>query len=292
MDRKTFLASLALMPLIYKTTGLKILESKTSEFANSPKMPVLFIGHGHPMNALLDNSFTQKLRTIGASMEKPSAVMMVSAHWETRGTYVSLNSHPGTIYDFGNFDPRLFEIKYAPAGHPALAREVAALGQKYGIATDQTMGLDHGAWTVLKYMFPEADIPVFQLSIDYTQPPAYHFALAAELKKIREKGVLVIGSGNIVHNLGILDWNNIEAKPFDWAVEFDELVKARLSNLDFNSLVHYHQFGTLAKMAVPSNDHYLPMLYSLGLADKNERVSYFYEGIQHGSISMRCFKIS
>lgn len=292
MERNKFLKILASSPLILAGMKLKEFENISNNFSNSEKMPVLFIGHGHPMNALLDNNFTQTLTKIGQNIQKPNAIMVVSAHWETRGTYVSVNPQPATIYDFGGFDDRLFQIKYEPKGAPELAQQVVTLGSSYGIQEDHSMGLDHGAWTVLKYLFPKADVPVFQLSIDFTKPPQYHYELAAALKKMREKGVLVVGSGNIVHNLGRLDWQNINAKPFDWAIEFDELVKGKLTTNDFKALVNYNQFGKLAQLSIPSNDHYLPMLYTLGLADKNEQVKYLYEGIQYGSISMRCFQIS
>lgn len=283
---------MAATPIIYGGMKLSQLEKFTADFSNSDKMPVLFIGHGHPMNALLDNDFTQKLTEIGSSIKRPNAIMVVSAHWETRGTFVSVNASPRTIYDFGRFDDRLFKIKYEPKGHAALAQEVVSLGQKFHIQTDHQMGLDHGAWTVLKFLYPKADIPVFQLSIDFTKPPQYHFELAQSLKQLRKKGVLVIGSGNIVHNLRRLDWHNIAAQPFDWAVEFDEKVKAHLLNNNTAPLVNYSQMGILAKMAIPSNDHYLPMIYSLGLAENGERIEQLYEGIQYGSISMRSFKIS
>jgi 4,5-DOPA dioxygenase extradiol len=292
MERNKFLKILASSPLILAGMKLKEFENISNNFSNSEKMPVLFIGHGHPMNALLDNNFTQTLTKIGQNIQKPNAIMVVSAHWETRGTYVSVNPQPTTIYDFGGFDDRLFQIKYEPKGAPELAKQVVTLGSSYGIQEDNSMGLDHGAWTVLKYLFPKADVPVFQLSIDFTKPPQYHYELAAALRKMREKGVLVVGSGNIVHNLGRLDWQNINAKPFDWAIEFDELVKGKLTTNDFKALVNYNQFGKLAQLSIPSNDHYLPMLYTLGLADKNEQIKYLYEGIQYGSISMRCFQIS
>ena len=292
MNRKKFLTLLASTPIILSGMKLSKLEGVTSGFSKSDKMPVLFLGHGHPMNALFDNSFTQKLSTIAKHIQKPNAIMVVSAHWETRGTYVSINPAPHTIYDFGRFDDRLFNIKYEPEGHAELAKEVVQLGQEYHIQTDHKMGLDHGAWSVLKYLYPKADIPVFQLSIDYTKGPHYHYELAQALKQMRKKGVLIIGSGNIVHNLRILDWHNINAKPFDWAVEFDETVKKHLVNKDFNPLVNYQQMGQLARMAIPSNDHYLPMIYTLGLADKDEQVTQLFEDIQYGSISMRCFQIS
>lgn len=272
--------------------SLQSLESEISAYSSSDKLPILFIGHGHPMNALADNQFTRQLNRIGSGIDKPNAIMVISAHWETKGTFVSVNPSPKNIYDFGNFDPRLFQIKYEPKGHPILANEAITMGKNYDLKPDPYIGLDHGAWTVLTHLFPAAEIPVFQISLDYTKPPAYHYQLAQQLKALRRKGVLIIGSGNIVHNLGILDWKNIDATPFDWAVNFDELVKEKLIKRDDNSLINYHQFGKLSEIAIPSNDHYLPMIYTLGLSDTNEHVSFIYEGIQYGSISMRCFQIS
>jgi len=300
MERKQFLKSMASMPLLAAGMGpllstavdLNALNSLSRGFAKSERTPLIFIGHGHPMNALLDNSFTQTLAKIGSNIERPSAIMVISAHWATHGTFVSINPQPKAIYDFGRIDDRLFHVQYAPPGHPDLAKQLIAVAPHHAIQADLGMGLDHGAWTVLKHMFPIADVPVFQMSIDMSQPPAYHFQLASALKKMREKGVLIIASGNIVHNLRVLDWQNIDAKPFDWAVEFDELVKAKLSSQDFQALVHYERFGSISQMAHPTNDHYLPMLYTLGLADKHESVTYLYEGIQYGSASMRCFQIS
>jgi len=291
MQRNQFLKMLASIPLVANGMKLKALESVTNGFTNSIKTPLLFIGHGHPMNALQDNNFTQSLAKLGDKLEKPNAIMLVSAHWQTKGTFVSVNSMPKAIYDFGGMDA-LRQIKYEPKGHPEFARQVIKTASIYNIQEDHNMGLDHGAWTILKHLFPKADVPVFELSIDSTQPTTYHFQLANALKKMREKGVLIIGSGNIVHNLKILDWNNINAKPIDWAVEFDELVKAKLNALDFQALVNYKQFGKISEMAHPTNEHYLPMLYTLGLADKNEEIKYIFEGFQYGSASMRCFQIS
>jgi 4,5-DOPA dioxygenase extradiol len=292
MKRSTFIKLLATSPLLLGAMNLKELDKIAERFDKTPKMPLLFIGHGHPMNALFDNNFTRTLSKIGETIDRPNAIMVVSAHWETRGSFVSVNQFPKTIYDFGGFDERLFQIKYEPQGHPQLAKELISLAPQFSIKEDAQMGLDHGAWTVLKYIWPKADIPVFQLSMDYTQGPEYHFALAQALRKMREKGVLIMGSGNIVHNLGNLDWYNIDAKPFDWALEFDSIVKTQLDKGDFQSLVNYRQFGKTALMSIPSTDHYLPMLYVLGLADKNEQLTYLFEGMQYGSISMRCFKIA
>jgi 4,5-DOPA dioxygenase extradiol len=284
-----FLKALALAPIAASAMKIKEFESVTNTFAPTVKMPVLFIGHGHPMNALFDNNFTQTLRTIGKTIQKPNAIMVVSAHWETRGTFVSVNPQPKAIYDFGGFDEALFREKYEPAGHPQLAKSV--IEHLPFVKEDHGMGLDHGAWTVLKFLYPKADVPVFQLSIDYTQSPQKHFEMAQALKKMREKGVLIIGSGNIVHNLGLLDWRNINAKTEDWALEFDSIVKNKLDKSDFGSLVNYQSLGRSAKLSIPTEDHYLPLMYTLGLASPNEKVTYLFEGFQYANISMRCFKI-
>jgi 4,5-DOPA dioxygenase extradiol len=292
MERLQFLKTMASLPLLGASMKLEVFEKICNNFSNTKKTPLIFIGHGHPINALLNNDFTQNLNQIGATIEKPNAIMIISAHWTTKGTFVSVNSQPKAIYDFGKIDDRLLKIKYEPNGHPQLARQVIEIAPNYHIQEDQSMGLDHGAWTVLKHLYPKADIPVFELSIDDSQSSSYHFELANTLKKMREKGVLIIASGNIVHNLKVIDWNNINAKPLDWAIEFDEIVKSKLSSQNFKDLVNYEQLGSIFQLAHPTNEHYLPMLYTLGLADKTEEVKYLFEGFQFGSASMRCFQIS
>jgi len=289
MKRMDFLKALALAPLASSALNIKEFESVTQTFNRTTRMPVLFIGHGHPMNALFDNDFTRTLQQIGKTIERPNAIMVVSAHWETRGTFVSVNPQPKAIYDFGGFDDALFRIKYEPAGSPELAKEV--IKQLPFVQEDHKMGLDHGAWTVLKFLYPKADVPVFQLSMDYTLSAQKHYEIAQALKKMRDKGVLIIGSGNIVHNLGMLDWRNIDAKTSDWALEFDTIVKQKLNSGDVKALVNYRALGRSAQMSVPTEDHYLPMIYAMGLANAGEPVTYLYEGFQYANISMRCFKI-
>lgn len=255
------------------------------------KMPVLFIGHGHPINAVLDNDFTRALTRLGKTLEKPNAILVISAHWETVGTFVSVNPKPRTIYDFGRFDDRLFQLSYEPQGEPEVAKDLKEMVSMTGIMEDADMGLDHGAWTILKFIRPEADIPVFELSIDYTAQPCFHFELGAELKSLRDRGVLIICSGNIVHNLRLTDWHNIDAAPYEWNLEFDALVKDHLDNRNFDALINYDRMGSSAMLSVPMNDHYLPMLYSLGLADSDEPITHIYEGYQYAAMSMRCFQI-
>lgn len=264
-------------------------ELKKGEY--SQKMPVLFIGHGNPMNALYDNAFTKKLHTIKNSITKPKAILVVSAHWLTRGTFVSTNPSPKTIYDFGGFPDELFKVKYEPKGAPELAKEAKDKINYTKVTEDNTMGLDHGAWTILKHIYPDADIPTFQLSIDYSKPASYHYELAKQLDFLRNKGVLIIGSGNIVHNLGMVDFNNPNSA-YDWAIEFDTTVKNLLDKGDDVSLINYEKLGKSALLSIPTNDHYLPMLYILGLKNKGEHVSYLYESMEMGSLSMRSFLIN
>jgi len=292
MERASFLKTMALMPLAIKTMNLNDLKNISSEYSHSPKWPAIFIGHGNPMNALWDNPFTQSLEKLGKSFtEKPNAIMVISAHWLTRGTSVTVSEKPRIIYDFGGFPDELYRVQYPAKGSPEKAKETKQTINSTSVNEDSSWGLDHGAWTVLKHMFPNADIPVFQLSIDATQPPEYHFKLASELKTLREKGVLIIGSGNIVHNLYEVSFS-ANAKPADWAIEFDDIVRKRLINRSFADLINYEKFGSVASLSVPTNDHYLPMLYTIGLSNTSDELTFTYEEIQNTSLSMRCFKFS
>lgn len=253
-------------------------------------MPVLFVGHGSPMNAILQNEFTQKWQSLGRELPRPKAILSVSAHWLTRGTFITAMEHPKTIHDFGGFPQELFDQQYPAPGAPQeILEETKKLVTTATIQDDHEWGLDHGTWSVLLPMYPKADIPVFQLSIDYYKPATYHYQLAQELKALRKKGVLIVGSGNIVHNLRVLDFSG--TRTFDWAVEFDEKIKGFIESGDHNSIIQYEKMGNLAQMAVPTNDHYLPLIYSLGLQNKGEDISFFNAKIDAGSISMRSVKI-
>ena len=264
-----------------------------NEVKNTPdeelKMPVLFIGHGSPMNAIQQNSFTEALRKTGSKLPKPRAIMVVSAHWLTRGTFVTASAKPEIIYDFSGFPKELYEVTYPAIGTPEYAALTTEQTKEKIIMPDHEWGIDHGAWTVLLHMFPNADIPVYQLSIDYKNSTAQHYELASMLKALRRKGVLIIGSGNITHNLGKIDWN-IEAKPFDWALEFDDKIKTNILADNFSEVINYEKWGSIARLAHPSSEHYLPLLYSLGLKEKDDAVEFIYEGFHHGSLSMRCIK--
>ena len=291
MDRSAFIKSLAILPIGGIFMNLTELKNITDNFENTTQLPVLFVGHGSPMNAIADNAFTRKLAAWGNSFaEKPKAILVVSAHWLTRGTHVMVSPKPKTIHDFGGFPQALYQIQYPAPGTPEFAIETKRLITTTNVVDDDQWGLDHGAWTVLRHMFPKADIPIYQLSIDFSKPPLYHYNLAQELKILRKKGVLIVGSGNIVHNLYQIDFDE-QAKPFDWAIEFDEMVKTKLEARDYNNLINYSSLGNAASLSIPTNDHYLPMLYSLGLTDKNEPLTFTYEEIQNASISMRCFQV-
>jgi 4,5-DOPA dioxygenase extradiol len=254
------------------------------------KMPALFIGHGSPMNAIEENAFTNSLNKLGQDLEVPKAIMVVSAHWQTRGTFVHTCQSPKTIHDFGGFPQALFDVEYPAQGSPQFAQMVTDQVSSTQVKHDTEWGLDHGSWAVLKQMYPNATIPVFQMSLDFTQGPQYHYELAKELDALRNKGLLILGSGNIVHNLSIIDWNHPNSG-YDWAVEFDEKVKSYLLQRNHKLLVDYAQMGKAAQLSVPTNEHYLPMLYTAGLQQKDEVVSFLYQEMQMGSISMRCFMI-
>lgn len=271
--------------------NLQDLRKFADELPANETQPALFIGHGNPMNALYDNSFTQKLSSIGTTLEKPKAALIVSAHWLTRGSFVSSAINPKTIYDFGGFPQEMYNIVYPAKGSPENAKLVQDTIKKTMVHADADMGLDHGAWTVLKYIWPDADVPVFQLSIDFTQSPRWHYELAQELKALRKKGIMIIGSGNIVHNLGLAQFTPVDDKVDEWAIEFDETVKAKILSQDHDALINYLNIGKAAKLSVPTNDHYLPLLYTLGLQEKDETSSFIYEGFQNANISMRCVRI-
>jgi 4,5-DOPA dioxygenase extradiol len=295
MNRKEFLKSLALLPIVACDMKLKDFPKLTEALPNSERMPVLFVGHGSPMNALEDNPFTRSLHTLGEQFrqagKKPAAILVVSAHWLTRGSFVSTVPKPKTIHDFGGFPKELFDAQYPAPGSPELARETAKLSALIHEADD--WGLDHGAWTILMHLFPDADVPVFQLSIDYNQPMQYHFELAAQLKALRQKGVLVVGSGNIVHNLrlSMARLQQGDTRPYDWATEFDHWVQEKIAGRDFQSLVTYEKAGEAGRLSVPTVDHYVPLLYSLGLADDKEDIRQVYEEVTFGGISMRTFQV-
>jgi 4,5-DOPA dioxygenase extradiol len=260
---------------------------------NTAKMPVLFLGHGSPMNAIEENEFVDGWRNIGKTLTKPNAILCVSAHWETRRTCVTAMDKPTTIHDFGGFPGELFDVQYPAPGSPALARETKSIIKKTIVSLDENWGLDHGCWSVVKHLYPNADVPVIQLSLDYYQSPQYHYDLARELSPLRNKGVLIIGSGNIVHNLGLVNWEKIDEPGFgyDWAIEANEKIKKFILSNDHKALIDYKSQGRAINMAIPTPEHFLPLLYSLALKEENEIINIFNDKEVAGSLSMTSIKI-
>ena len=255
---------------------------------SASRMPVLFVGHGSPMNAIADSEFSRAWAEVGSSLPTPQAILCVSAHWETAGMRVTAMEQPPTIHDFRGFPEALSAFVYPAPGSPALAQRVCELLTDQDIRTDHERGLDHGAWSVLCRLFPHADVPVVQLSLDRTRDPAWHFALGAALKPLRDEGVLVVGSGNIVHNLHTLIW---QESAFDWAVAFDGAIRARILARDFESVIRYETLAPAAREAVPTREHFLPLLSVLGMADPQDRIEFFCEKVTLGSISMRSARV-
>jgi len=259
----------------------------------SERMPVIFFGHGSPMNAIEKNEFTEGWKAIGDTLRLPKAILCISAHWETRGTFVTAMDHPRTIHDFGGFPKKLFDVQYPAPGSHILAEETKKIAVQTDIGMDQNWGLDHGAWSVIMHLYPKADIPVVQLSLDYTKPPQYHYDLARQLSVLRQKGILILGSGNIVHNLRMVAWDKIGEGGFgyDWALEANEKMKNLIMNGDHRSLIDYAGQGPAFKLAIPTPEHYLPLLYILALQEKSEELEFFNDKPVMGSLSMTSLKI-
>lgn len=257
------------------------------------KMPVLFIGHGSPMNGIEDNEFSRRWAQMGREIPVPAAVLVVSAHWLTRGTHITAMEHPKTIHDFGGFPKALHEVEYPAPGSPELAKATQQLIKSTNVGLDHDWGLDHGAWTIIRHMYPNANIPVLQLSIDYHQPPQYHYDLAKELAALRKKGVLIIGSGNMVHNLRMVAWDKINEPEYayDWSAEMNTLFKKHISDGNHQALIDYEKLSKSAKLAVPTPDHYYPLLYALALQEKNEGPAFFNDKVVLGSLTMTSVKI-
>jgi 4,5-DOPA dioxygenase extradiol len=259
------------------------------QFAESDeKMPVLFIGHGSPMNAIEDNEFSRAWADAGRALPRPQAILCISAHWETSGTKVTAMETPKTIHDFSGFPAELFACRYAAPGSPALARLVENTVKSAKVELDSSWGLDHGTWSVLCRMFPQADVPIVQLSLDRSQPLAFHYELGRALRPLRHRGVLVVGSGNVVHNLRLMCWEDMA---YEWAIEFDETARRLIVTGDHRSLMDYAQLGESAALSIPTNEHFLPLLYVLGLQDAGEEVRFFADRVTLCSLSMRSLRI-
>lgn len=259
----------------------------------TPRMPALFVGHGSPMNAIEENEFVQGWRNLGKTIPRAKAILCVSAHWETKGTYVTAVQKPVTIHDFGGFPKALYKVQYPAPGSPELAHETKRTVTKTGIGLDEKWGLDHGAWSVIRRMYPEADVPVIEMSLDYSQGPQYHYELAKELAALRNKGVLIIGSGNMVHNLRMVAWDKINEPGFgfDWAIQANDTFKRLIHSGNHKDLINYPALGREVQLAVPTPDHYLPLLYALALKGKDEEISFFNDKPVMGSLTMTSLRI-
>lgn len=293
MKRTDFLKLASLAPLSGFTMKLNYLNNLTHEFTATEKMPVLFLGHGSPMNAIEENEFVTGFRKIASEITVPTAILCVSAHWETKGTFVTAMEKPRTIHDFGGFPEELFAVQYPAPGSPDLAKLTQQTVKKTNIQSDLSWGLDHGAWSVVKHLFPKADIPIIQMSIDYTQKPEYHYELANQLASLRKKGVLIIGSGNIVHNLRKVAWDklNVENYAYDWALEAKSKMNDFILNDNHNSLINYEKNGAAFQLAIPTPEHFLPLLYTLALKDKTDSIELFNDKALGGSLTMTSVKI-
>lgn len=257
-------------------------------------MPVLFLGHGNPMNAIQENEFVEGFRAVAKTLPKPTGVVCISAHWETRGSQVTAMEKPRTIHDFYGFPPELYEVQYPASGSPSLAKEIKNMIKTVPVGLDYEWGLDHGCWSVTKHMFPNADVPVVELSLDYLKTAQEHYDLAKQLLPLREKGVLVVGSGNMVHNLGLAAWDQLDEPGFgyDWAVEASEKMKQYIINGDYQALINYRSQGKAYDLAIPTPEHYLPLLYALALKQENEKITLFNDKPVAGSLTMTSLKIS
>ena len=252
------------------------------------RQPVLFIGHGSPMNALANNNYTQALNQLAKELTKPKAILCISAHWMTEGTAVTHSAQPQTIHDFFGFPQELFQVQYPAPGDPELAEQVSE--KIPDVRLDEAWGLDHGTWSVLRHIYPRAEVPVVQLSLNLRQPPEFHFQLGEKLRFLRDQDVLILGSGNIVHNLRKIQWDE-NAPAFQWAEEFDAWVKECLIKRDHMSLVHSFRQTEAGQLSVPTLEHYLPLLYILGASQPDDKVSFPFEGLQNASISMRSLRL-
>ncbi|MCC6396210.1 MAG: 4,5-DOPA dioxygenase extradiol [Bacteroidetes bacterium] len=258
-----------------------------------PTMPVLFLGHGSPMNAIEENEFVDGWRSVAQTLPRPAAILCISAHWETRGTHVTAMARPRTIHDFGGFPKELYAVQYPAPGDPDLARETQRAVTRTTVGLDTAWGLDHGCWSVVKHLYPAADVPVLQLSLDYTQSPQYHYELARELAPLRMRGVLILGSGNMVHNLGLAAWEKMDAPEFgfDWALEASARMKHFILSHEHQQLVRYASQGREFSLAIPTPEHYLPLLYALALQEETDELSLFNDKAVMGSLTMTSLKI-
>lgn len=290
MNRKNFLKTLALLPVAGKAMKLQELHQLTGTLNSTATMPVLFIGHGSPMNAIEDNEYVRVWHEMALQIPRPQAILCISAHWETKGTFVTAMKNPETIHDFGGFPQKLFDAQYAASGDPELAADVQRTVKKTTVGLNQDWGLDHGCWVPLIKMYPEANIPVIQLSLDYTQGAQYHYDLAKELAPLRNKGVLIMSSGNMVHNLRMIqfpsDGNFNKEFGFDWALEMQQVFRQKITDQDHKALIDYNNLTKSARLGIPTTEHYFPLLYTMGLQGKKEKTTFYNDKAVAGSLTM------
>ncbi|QIL39532.1 4,5-DOPA dioxygenase extradiol [Pedobacter sp. HDW13] len=267
-------------------SSLSQFKNFTQRLPQTDLMPTLFIGHGSPMNGIEHNEFSQSWADLAKHIPVPKAVLVVSAHWYTRGTFVTAMDFPSTIHDFGGFPQALFDVQYPVPGDAKLAAEIPSLIHSTPVGLDHDWGLDHGTWTIVRHMYPKANIPVLQLSIDYTKAPEEHYEIAKEIYALRKKGILVIGSGNMVHNLRMLSWEMINGGGYDWANEMNDKFKNLIANGDHKPLMNYRNLGPDAMLAIPTPEHYLPLIYTLGLKNEQEDITFFNDKAVGGSLTM------
>jgi 4,5-DOPA dioxygenase extradiol len=293
LNRKEFIKAAALLPFFGSIMKLPELDKLASLDDTAEKMPALFIGHGSPMNAIELNDFSKSWQALGKSLTKPNYILCVSAHWETRGTFVTAMEKPPTIHDFGGFPQELFDVQYPAPGSTAFAKQTKETVTSTTVGLDDKWGLDHGSWSILKHLYPAADVPVLQLSIDYTKDAQYHYDLAKQLKVLRSKGVLIIGSGNMVHNLGMVDWRKMNEPDYgyDWALEARAKMNKFILEGNHKDLVDFKKQGKAFDLSIPTPEHYLPLIYTLALQDTNEPVSLFNDKALMGSLTMTSVKI-
>ncbi len=291
MQRKQFIKT-----IITGAAGMTTL-SAFNKFTSSLKeqeqlMPVLFVGHGSPMNGIEDNEFSRTWSKLAKEIPLPKAVLVVSAHWLSKGTRITAMDFPKTIHDFGGFPKELYEVQYNAPGSPSMAKETASLFSSIHVEMDHDWGLDHGAWTIIRHMYPEANIPVLQLSIDYAKEPQYHYDLARELYNLRKKGVLIIGSGNMVHNLRMVAWDKLNEQEYgyDWALQMNDKFKELIGNGEHDKLINYESLGKAALLSIPTPEHYWPLLYTLGLKSSKDAISFFNDKAVGGSLTMTSVK--
>jgi len=292
MERKKFIKTIITGAVTM--TSLSAFNKFTNDLKEQEQvMPVLFIGHGSPMNGIEDNEFSRRWTQMAKEIPTPKAVLVVSAHWFSKGTQITAMDFPKTIHDFGGFPKELFEMQYPAPGDPVLAKETAALLHSAHVELDHDWGLDHGTWTIVRHMYPNANIPVLQLSIDFSKGAQYHYDLAKELYALRKKGVLIIGSGNMVHNLSMLAWDKLNESEYayDWATQMNNTFKELIADGNHKALINYNLLGKEAMLAIPTPEHYLPLLYSLALKGNKDNISFFNDKAVAGSLTMTSVKI-